>query len=153
MKQIGLGRIWLGLLFVLLAGCASRPKVALDAETAIRSVLAAQQAAWNRQDLAGFMAGYARGDQTRFASGGDVTRGWQTVFDRYARRYGTAEAMGRLNFSALEITVLGEDSAVAFGRWELERSADRPGGLFTLVFRRLPEGWRVVHDHTSSGSP
>jgi ketosteroid isomerase-like protein len=153
MKQIGLGRIWLGLLFVLLAGCASRPKVALDAETAIRSVLAAQQAAWNRQDLAGFMAGYARGDQTRFASGGDVTRGWQTVFDRCARRYGTAEAMGRLNFSALEITVLGEDSAVAFGRWELERSADRPGGLFTLVFRRLPEGWRVVHDHTSSGSP
>jgi ketosteroid isomerase-like protein len=153
MKQIGLGRIWLGLLFVLLAGCASRPKVALDAETAIRSVLAAQQAAWNRQDLAGFMAGYARGDQTRFASGGDVTRGWQTVFDRYARRYGTAEAMGRLNFSALEITVLGEDSAVAFGRWELERSPDRPGGLFTLVFRRLPEGWRVVHDHTSSGSP
>jgi ketosteroid isomerase-like protein len=153
MKQIGLGRIWLGLLFVLLAGCASRPKVALDAETAIRSVLAAQQAAWNRQDLAGFMAGYARGDQTRFASGGDVTRGWQTVFDRCARRYGTAEAMGRLNFSALEITVLGEDSAVAFGRWELERSADRPWGLFTLVFRRLPEGWRVVHDHTSSGSP
>lgn len=96
------------------------------------------------------MAGYARGDQTRFASGGDVTRGWQTVFDRYARRYSTAEAMGRLNFSAVEITVLGDDSAVAFGRWELERTADRPKGLFTLVFRRLPEGWRVVHDHTSS---
>lgn len=153
MNRIELGRIWLGLLFVLMAGCAGRPKVAQDADTAIRSVLAAQQAAWNRQDLAGFMAGYARGDQTRFASGGDVTRGWQTVFDRYARRYGTAEAMGRLNFSAVEVTVLGDDSAVAFGRWELERSADRPWGLFTLVFRRLPEGWRVVHDHTSSASP
>ena len=153
MNRIELRRIWLGLLFVLMAGCATRPKVATDADAAIRSVLAAQQAAWNRQDLAGFMAGYARGDQTRFASGGDVTRGWQTVFDRYARRYSTAEAMGRLNFSAVEITVLGDDSAVAFGRWELERSADRPWGLFTLVFRRLPEGWRVVHDHTSSASP
>jgi len=150
MKRIGLGRIGLVLLLALMTGCASRPKVATDADTAIRSVLAAQQAAWNRQDLAGFMAGYARGDQTRFASGGDVTRGWQTVFDRYARRYSTAEAMGRLNFSAVEITVLADDSAVAFGRWELERSADRPWGLFTLVFRRLPEGWRVVHDHTSS---
>ena len=153
MKRIGRGRIWLGLMLVVMAGCATRPKVANDADAAIRSVLAAQQAAWNRQDLAGFMAGYARGDQTRFASGGDVTRGWQTVFDRYARRYGTAEAMGRLNFSAVEVTVLGDDSAVAFGRWELERSADRPWGLFTLVFRRLPEGWRVVHDHTSSASP
>ena len=153
MKRLGLGRIWLGLMFVVMAGCATRPKVANDADAAIRFVLAAQQAAWNRQDLAGFMAGYARGDQTRFASGGDVTRGWQTVFDRYARRYSTAEAMGRLNFSAVEITVLGDDSAVAFGRWELERSADRPWGLFTLVFRRLPEGWRVVHDHTSSASP
>lgn len=138
------------MMLMLMAGCANRPKGATDADTAIRSVLAAQQAAWNRLDLAGFMAGYARGDQTRFASGGDVTRGWQTVFDRYARRYSTAEAMGRLNFSAVEITVLGDDSAVAFGRWELERTADRPKGLFTLVFRRLPEGWRVVHDHTSS---
>lgn len=143
----------MGWVLAVLVGCAGRPKAPADAASAVRAVLADQQAAWNRQDLAGFMAGYARGEQTRFASGGDVTRGWQTVFDRYARRYSTAEAMGRLNFSGVEVTVLSADSAVALGRWELERAADRPWGLFTLVFRRLPEGWRVVHDHTSSAAP
>lgn len=116
-------------------------------------MLAAQQAGWNRQDLAGFMAGYARGDDTRFASGGDVTRGWQTVFDRYARRYQTAEAMGQLAFTDVEVTVLAPDSVLVFGRWQLERAADRPQGLFTLVFRRFPDGWRIVHDHTSSATP
>ncbi len=142
----------LGLLLSM-SGCASRPGKADGPEQAVCNVLAEQQAAWNRQDLAGFMAGYARGDDTRFASGGDVTRGWQTVFDRYARRYQTAEAMGQLAFTDLEITILSPDSALAFGRWRLIRSGDRPEGLFSLIFRRRPEGWRIVHDHTSSAAP
>jgi ketosteroid isomerase-like protein len=143
----------LGCLVLLTFGCAHRPAVNLAPEPAVRAVLAAQQAAWNRQDLAGFMAGYARGDSTRFASGGDVTRGWQTVFDRYARRYQTAEDMGQLTFTDVEVTVLAPESVLVFGRWQLNRAADQPHGLFTLVFRRLPEGWRIVHDHTSSATP
>jgi ketosteroid isomerase-like protein len=143
----------LGCLVLLTFGCAHRPAAQLAPEPAVRVVLAAQQAAWNRQDLAGFMAGYARGDDTRFASGGDVTRGWQTVFDRYVRRYQTAEAMGQLAFTDVEVTELGADSALVFGHWRLDRVADQPQGLFTLVFRRFPDGWRIVHDHTSSATP
>ena len=26
----------------------------------------------------------------------------------------------------------------------------KPGGLFTVILRRFPEGWKIVHDHTSS---
>ncbi len=149
-RRIGLAAT---LASLVLSGCAHRPAAQLAPEPAVRAVLAAQQAAWNRQDLAGFMAGYARGDDTRFASGGDVTRGWQTVFDRYARRYQTAEDMGKLAFTEVEVTVLAPDSVLVFGHWQLNRAADRPKGLFTLVFRRFPDGWRIVHDHTSSATP
>jgi uncharacterized protein (TIGR02246 family) len=115
----------------------------------IRAVIAAQQAAWNRRDIDGFMNGYAHSRTTVFVSGDSVTRGWQTVRNRYRKKYATGEQMGRLAFSDLEITTFGPDTAVVLGRWDLERKRDHPHGRFTLLFRRMPDGWRIVHDHTS----
>jgi ketosteroid isomerase-like protein len=114
----------------------------------IRAVMEAQQAAWNRGNVDGFMNGYARTRATVFVSGNTVTRGWQTVRDRYKKKYATAEEMGQLEFSDLEITPLGSDAAVVLGRWELKRKSDHP--RFTLIFRRTTDGWRIVHDHTSA---
>jgi ketosteroid isomerase-like protein len=61
--------------------------------------------------------------------------------------------MGRLSFSDIEINLLSSDAAVVLGGWSLERAKDRPHGRFTLIFKRLPEGWRIVHDHTSAAAP
>ena len=115
----------------------------------IRSLLAGQAAAWNRGDINGFMQGYARSPKTTFVAGDEVTRGWQTVRDRYARKYPSRAKMGTLTFSGLEITPLGRDTAMVLGNWSLRRKGDRPYGKFTLLFRHLPEGWRIVLDHTS----
>ncbi len=115
----------------------------------IRAVMTAQEAAWNRGDVDGFMNGYARSRETVFVSGDSVTRGWQTVHDRYKKKYATAEQMGWLRFSDLEIKALAPDCAVVLGRWELKRKADHPHGRFTLIFRRINNDWRIVHDHTS----
>jgi ketosteroid isomerase-like protein len=112
-----------------------------------------QQAAWNRGDLDGFMQGYARSGETVFVSGDTVTRGWQTVLDRYKKKYANADQMGQLRFSDVEVTLLSADAAVALGRWELKRNDDHPHGRFTLIFRHLRDGWRIVHDHTSAATP
>jgi uncharacterized protein (TIGR02246 family) len=119
----------------------------------IRAVLSAQQEAWNGGDIDGFMNGYARAETTVFVSGDEVTRGWQTVRDRYHKKYGDRAKMGTLTFSDLEIEQLGPDSAVALGRWELKRANDNPHGRFTLIFRHTADGWRIVHDHTSAAPP
>jgi uncharacterized protein (TIGR02246 family) len=119
----------------------------------IRKVIQAQEEAWNRGDLEAFMEGYARLDKTTFVSGDEVTRGWETVLNRYKAKYSDREKMGRLSFSELEITPLGADAAVVLGRWELKRTKDSPHGRFTLIFRRTPDGWRIIQDHTSAASP
>jgi ketosteroid isomerase-like protein len=119
----------------------------------IRSVLQAQQNAWNRGDIDGFMNGYARSPSTIFISEGTIRRGWQTVRDRYRKKYSSRAKMGTLTFSDLEIILLSSNSGVATGRWKLKRANDQPHGRFTLILRRLPEGWRIVHDHTSAASP
>jgi ketosteroid isomerase-like protein len=117
---------------------------------AVRAVIEAQAAAWNRGDVAGYMEGYAKEEATTFVSGDTITRGWQTVHDRYRARYDTREKMGTLAFSELEFKPLSEFYIMATGRWQLTRSGDTPHGRFTLIFRRTNAGWRIVHDHTSS---
>ncbi len=119
----------------------------------IRSVLQAQQDAWNRGDIDGFMNGYARLASTVFISEDTLARGWQTVRDRYRKKYSSRAKMGTLTFSDLEIMLLSSDSAVASGRWNLKRANDQPHGRFTLILKRLQEGWRIVGDHTSAAPP
>jgi ketosteroid isomerase-like protein len=118
----------------------------------IQSVLRGQQDAWNRGDIDGFMNGYARSPSTVFVSEDEVRRGWETVRERYLQKYSGQTKMGTLTFSDVEITSLSVDAAVVLGRWRLKRPNDEPHGRFTLIFKRLPEGWRIVHDHTSAAS-
>ena len=120
-------------------------------EAAVKKVLADQQAAWNKGDLEGFMAGYWKSPDLTFYSGKEVTRGWQATLDRYVKKYkADGKEMGKLTFSEIDVQVLGADTALVRGRWQLEMSKEKPGGLFTLLFRRMPDGWRIVHDHTSN---
>jgi len=116
----------------------------------IRALLSAQQAAWNRGDVRHFMDGYWNSPELSFSSSRGTTRGWQEVLDRYQKNYPDKEAMGQLDFSELEVRLLGADAALILGRWELHRPTGTLGGVFTLVVRRFPEGWRITHDHTSS---
>ena len=139
-------RVWMISLGTALAFCGT---TLADEPDLIRAVLAAQVAAWNEGDIDGFMGGYARSAETTFVSQAQVTRGWQTVRDRYARKYDSREKMGRLTFSDLEITLLGDDAALVLGSWSLRRPDDQPHGKFTLLLRRRSEGWRIVLDHTS----
>ena len=126
------------------------PTQSQNATAQIRSVLRAQQDAWNRGDIDGFMNGYARSASTVFVSEDTIRRGWETVRERYRKKYSDRAKMGTLAFSDLEIMLLSPDAGVVLGRWSLKRANDHPHGRFTLIFKRLPEGWRIVHDHTSS---
>jgi beta-aspartyl-peptidase (threonine type) len=119
---------------------------------AIRQVLDSQVAAWNKGDLKGFMAGYWKSEKLTFFSGDNVEHGWQATYERYQKRYqAEGREMGTLTFSELEVEMVGMDTAWVRGRWKLVTSKETPRGLFTLVFKKLPEGWRIVHDHTSAG--
>lgn len=132
--------------------CA-KPEQPSNSVAEIQSVLTAQQDAWNRGDIDEFMKGYARSASTAFISEDEVRRGWETVRDRYHLKYSDRAKMGMLSFSEIEVKMLSPDAAVVLGRWKLKRESDEPHGRFTLIFKRLPEGWRIVHDHTSAAPP
>jgi ketosteroid isomerase-like protein len=124
-----------------------------NAARAIEKVLHKQQEAWNKHDLEGFMAGYWNSPGLTFFSGAKEYDGWHAAMDRYLAKYGSpGHEMGKLEFSGLRVEVVGQEAAFVRGTWKLTMAdGKKPGGLFTLVFRKFPEGWKIVHDHTSAG--
>jgi ketosteroid isomerase-like protein len=139
---------------VVLIGCASSRSFTAADDEAVRGVLAAQQAAWNRGDLDGYMAGYLRSPELVFTSGSKVRRGWQETFDKYKAKYGSdPSTMGTLAFEILGVQALGADGAIVLGRWTLTETPNAGSGIFSVALRRTGDRWLVVHDHTSSDSP
>lgn|ERR1700720_3274113 len=120
---------------------------------AIQRVLTNQQNDWNNGNIRGFMEGYWNSSELTFAGTRSFTRGWQPVMARYEKNYADKAAMGTLDFSELEIRQLGPDAALVLGKWHLQRQAGEVGGIFTLVFQKFPEGWRIIHDHTTQSLP
>ncbi|HET6585256.1 MAG TPA: nuclear transport factor 2 family protein [Nannocystaceae bacterium] len=142
------------LVVVLVAtGCRARELDDAD-RAAIAAVLSEQASAWNRGDLAAFMAAYERSDALVFTSGAEIRRGWQATHDRYVARYGGDAAarseMGALVFEILDVRGLGADGAIVLGTWTLTDTPKAGTGVFSLGMLRTPDGWRIVHDHTSA---
>jgi len=122
-----------------------------EIEIEITRILAHQKINWNKGDLESFMSPYWQSDSFTFQSGGNRLEGLESLRLRYLKSY-AGENMGKLNFTDLDIKVLSKDIVLVLGRWEVQIKDSLKGGLFTLVFQRKPEGWRIIHDHTSSGS-
>jgi len=120
---------------------------------AINAVLKQQQAAWNRGDVEAFLTGYWHSPELTFSGSNGVARGWDGVVARYKKNYPDRDSMGELDFSGLEIRFLGPDAALVLGKWHLKReTAGDIGGVFTLVWQKFPDGWKIIHDHTSTVS-
>lgn len=128
-------------------GAASTSQQSAEAE--IRALIDQQAKDWNAGDIEAFMKVYWQSDELTFSSAGNITRGFDATLARYKQRYPDAEAMGRVTFSDLEFLPLGRAAMQVLGVWDLKRDEEPIGGRFTLVFRRLPSGWKIVHDHTS----
>ena len=153
-RSILAGLCLLGLLGSLrpVAGAEPADAGAGGDASAIRRLLDQQTEAWNRGDLEGYMQGYWRSPDLTFYSGGTITTGWEATLARYRKRYQSeGRQMGRLDFSGETIELLGPDAALARGRWRLVFPDGRQSsGLYTVILKRLPVGWRIVHDHSSA---
>jgi beta-aspartyl-peptidase (threonine type) len=132
-------------------GSARPQQHSKNAASEIRAVLDRQVDAWNQGNLEGFMEGYWNSADLTFFSTGTPRSGWNEAIAGYRSRYQSeGHEMGHLEFSDLRVEMLGPRAAYVRGHWHLTFTSGSAGGLFTLIFRKLPKkGWLIVHDHTS----
>ena len=148
-------RVWPATFLLLMsAACAPPQTRGPDALTEVTAVWTAQVEAWNRGDLDGFVAGYWKSPDLVFFSNGAETRGWQETLDRYRASYqAEGKQMGTLDFPQLDFKVLGTEAVLARGRWRLKMPDGKEStGMTSVIFQKLPEGWHIVHDHSSAAS-
>jgi ketosteroid isomerase-like protein len=120
---------------------------------AITQLLTSQVDSWNRGDVDAFMSAYWKSPELTFSGAGGTERGYEAVYKRYKKSYPDKSTMGRLDFGDLEFHFTGNDGVLVLGHWHLTRDktgGGNIGGVFSLVWQRFPEGWRIIHDHTSA---
>jgi uncharacterized protein (TIGR02246 family) len=150
MSQCGIVLAGFVLLSPLTVGATDRIS---DPKRDIQAVLDRQIAAWYRGDIEGFMAGYWQSPDLVYLANNRIVRGWQSLLDFYHQAFNApaGKEMGVLELTEVEIVMLGNDAALVWGRYRVTtRDAKNRGGLYTLIMRKLPEGWLTVHDRTSS---
>src|SRR5579871_6030445 len=116
----------------------------------VRAVLKRSAEAWNQGDLAAFASYYDDSPETTFVGREVVRGGVQAILNRYRKAYPTREAMGTLAFSGIEVRILAPDVALMTGEYHLTRTAAGGGdaaGRYTLILRKTPAGWKIIHDH------
>lgn len=145
-----LGPVLLSALLAAASPALAAPPPQADV-AAIDKVMADSAAAWSRGDLTDFMEAYEHSPETAFVTPGGVLRGWEPMRERYRKTYGEGKALGHLTLSNAEITALGHDYAIFYGRFHLLQpgATKEQSGVFDLVMHRTPAGWRILSDHTS----
>lgn len=139
------------LMMTIVPGATGQKTVGDPAIKEIRDVLDRQVQAWNRRDLEAFMQGYWNSAELTFYSGATIVSGWEQTLARYRNRYQSdGKEMGHLEFTAVKIELLGPSAAFVRGRFYLKMTSAESSGLFTLTFKKLADGWKIIHDHTST---
>jgi ketosteroid isomerase-like protein len=125
----------------------------VDNTEAVKSVLDRQAEAWNKGDLVAFMTGYLDSPDTSYTSGGVEVWGYDSIHDRYVKKYGTTRSdMGKLSFSNLRIVEINKGSAFCVGQFHLVKAepTGNADGVFSLVLKQTAAGWKIIHDHTTA---
>lgn len=123
--------------------------VSFSQKKEILKVMTDQQTAWNNGNIDGYMQGYWKNDSLLFIGSKGPTYGWQKTLDNYKKSYPNKEKMWILEFSDVQVKILGKKHAYVFGKWKLVRTNDSPNGIYTLIFEKFKDGWKIISDHTN----
>ena len=122
----------------------------VELHAAVDHLLTESEKSWNGGDLDGFLVWYQRGLETSFMGSGGLIHGWEGIRERYAPRFGPDASRDSLRFEDLETRPLAPWLGLATARYVLfQGDSTTATGVFTLVVENTPEGWRIIHDHSS----
>lgn len=148
------------LVAIVLAGCrgsvspTTPPSPGTDSAALTRLISAQMDRAardWNRGDLDEFLSDYAPESTTTFIDGRRARAGIGFIRENYAPRFASGARRDSLHFEELKVRGLSPTLALVTARFILQRGAEvTASGPFTLVMKRQPEGWKILHDHSSS---
>ncbi len=137
-------------LFILILLCYCQIGFAQNKDViAIQDLLSNQTKSWNNGNVESFMLGYLESDSLVFIGKNGPTYGYANTLANYKKGYPDTSHMGKLNFDIISIKSLNTDHYFVIGKWHLTRTVGNLNGVFTLLFRKTKDGWKIIADHSS----
>ncbi len=138
-------KILLCLIFCLGISCTAQRNIEED-RLAIEKVMKAQEVAWSKHDLEGFMQGYWKSEDLAFFGSNGVTKGWQQTLDNYKKGYPNKEDTGKLTFEIKQVAPIEKETYYVMGTYHLSRTKGDANGTFMIIFKKIDGEWKIIAD-------
>ena len=125
-------------------------KISEKEKAEINHLLDKQVVAWNEGNLEKFMETYWKSEKLSFVGSRGPTYGWQSTLDNYKKGYPNKQAMGKLNFTILNISKIDNKTVLVIGKFDLARKIGDLSGHYTLVVQKIKGEWLIISDHSSA---
>jgi len=143
MKKI----LFISIICLIISSCSTSSEE--QDKKAILAVMDAQQIAWSKHDLEGFMQGYWKSDSLKFYGSNWVTLGWEKTLANYKRGYPTPDHSGTLKFKINDISKINEGAYFLMGEYHLTRKVGDANGIFMIIFKKINGEWKIIADTSS----
>ncbi len=114
-------------------------------------IVLAQQAAWNKGDLDGYLSHYKESPDTQ-AVLANLVRGVENIRAAYKQNFPNKDAMGSIEDTDIDVKALGDNYALATGRYHLNRPKKSGGpieGTFMELFEKTQGGWQIIFSQST----
>ncbi|MFK8042344.1 YybH family protein [Congregibacter sp.] len=153
---LGATQLVLTTLLTLCLGSVAQLAAAQDKspedERAVASVIMSLQKTWNSGDMSGYLALYQQDDSLRLTFGNTVVEGWSALDSLFRKSYPDPLRMGRFTVDRVDVQILSQDAAVAYGNFTHVFPKETIKGGFSHVLTQNASGnWIIRHERTSRG--
>ncbi len=124
-----------------------------DLQLYAEEMLAESAAAWNEGELEKFLDDFLESPTTTYIGEEGLSAGYDEIRERYAPSFETGAMRDSLRFESVRTRRLGAIYGLVTARWVMVRDDTVTGsGPLTLVVRRVAGAWKIIHDHSSTGT-
>jgi uncharacterized protein (TIGR02246 family) len=146
----------IALTLALAAQAVGQAQTAGDQRQEVVAFVNAYIEAANRSDMSSVADAYAKRPDVIRVKNGVVTQGWEAIRNQVARVRRSATA-DRVSAGVVEVMSLDATVALAVVPYVVtvntQQGAQQIRGTMSLLVQKTPDGWHIIHDHTSSGEP
>ena len=114
-------------------------------------IILAQENAWNKGDLDAYLSHYKDAPDTQ-AVLANLVRGVDNIRSAYKQNFPSKDAMGTIEDSDIEVKTLGDNYALATGKYHLNRPKKSGGaveGSFMELFEKTQTGWQIIFSQST----
>ena len=119
----------------------------------IQDFVRAYTDAANRGDVTSYMEMYSKRADLIAVEDGEISRGWDKLRDNANSTVGL-EGSFKISVGTIDVITLGTTRAIAVFPYvatvNTQQGPVQLHGAMTLVLEKSSQGWKIIHDHTST---